>query len=97
MLRITKSNKIKNIKLFTKQEVSEGTNGTEIDSFILIPGITNYNHIFIQKNWLCFDSNNDYIAVEFDSESELERYIIQLMREIKLNQITNLNIDLDKK
>jgi hypothetical protein len=97
MLRITKSNKIKNIKLFTKQEVPEGYKGTDIDSLILIPGVTNYNHIFTEKNWLYFDSNNDYIAVEFESESEVERYMTQLMREIKLNQITNLNIDLDKK
>ena len=97
MLRITKSNRIKAIKLVTKQQVSDVYKGTDIDSLILIPGVTNYNHIFIQKNWLYFDSNNDCIAVEFESESEVERYMTQLMREIKLNQITNLNIDLDKK
>ena len=98
MLRITnKTPKIVSIKWFTKEEMDSGYNGTDIDSFVIIPGVTNYQHIYSSKNYLCFDSKTSYIAVEFTSEPDLERYFIQLMREIKLNQITNVNVDVDTK
>jgi hypothetical protein len=98
MLRISKNtNKIVNIKWFTKEEVEGGYNGSEIDSFVIIPGVTQYQHVYSTKNWLCFDSRSSYIGVEFSSESDLERFFLQLMREIKLNQITNVNVDVDTK
>jgi hypothetical protein len=97
MLRITKFNKIKYIKFFTKKEMPEGYKGSEIESFILIPGVTNYNHILTYGSILHFDSSDDYIAIEFESDGDLERFLVQLMRDIKLNQITNLSVDLDKK
>lgn len=94
MLRITKnSNKVVNIKWFTKEEVDPGFNGNEIDSFVIIPGVTFYQHIYSTKNWLCFDSKTSYIGVEFANEVDLERFFTQLIREIKLNQITNVNVD----
>lgn len=98
MLRITKSNpKMTSIKWFTKQEVESTYQGNDIDSFVIIPGVTQYQHIYTKGNWMVFDSENSYIGIEFCSEADLERYFIQLMREIKLNQITNVNVDFDTK
>lgn len=98
MLRITKdTSKVVSLKWFTKEEMEVGYKGSDIDSFLIIPGVTQYQHIYSSGKFLCFDSRNSYIAVEFSSEVDLERYFIQLMREIKLNQITNVNVDIDAK
>lgn len=98
MLRITKTTpKVVSIKWYTKEEVESNYDGNVIDSFVIIPGVTNYQHIYSSKNYLCFDSKTSYIAVEFLSEADLERYFLQMMREIKLNQITNVNVDVDTK
>jgi hypothetical protein len=98
MLRITKTTpKVVSIRWCTKEETEPGYSGADLDSFVIIPGVTNYQHIYSSKNYLCFDSKTSYIAVEFTSEDDLERYFIQLMREIKLNQITNVNVDVDTK
>ena len=98
MLRITKiTPKVVNLKWFTKEEMGLNYKGTEIDSVVIIPGVTQYQHIYSSKNWLVFDSAKSYIGVQFSSEADLERYFIQLMREIKLNQITNVNVDVDTK
>ncbi len=98
MIRITKNtSRVSNLKWFTKAEVDPGYEGNEIDSFVIIPGVTNYNHIYTMGQWLCFDSDNSYIGVQFNSEADLERYFVQLIREIKLNQITNVNVDVDTK
>lgn len=69
----------------------------EIDSFVIIPGVTQYQHIYTKGNWIIFDGKSSYIGVEFTSDSDLERFFVQLMREIKLNQITNVNVDVDTK
>jgi hypothetical protein len=95
MLRISKNtNKIVSIQMSTKQETTpEGYTPPEIDSFIIIPGVTTYNNIYTKDNWLVFDSQDSYIGVQFSNEADLERFFIQLMRDIKLNQITNVSID----
>jgi hypothetical protein len=98
MLRITKTTpKVVSIKWFTKEEVDSGYKGSEIDSITIISGVTQYQHIYSSSNFLILDSKDSYIAVEFTSEADLERYFVQLMREIKLNQITHVNVDVDKK
>ncbi len=98
MLRITKTTpKVVDLKWFAKEEMDINYKGTEIDSVVIIPGVTQYQHIYSTKNWLLFDSEKSYIGVHFSSEADLERYFIQLMREIKLNQITNVNVDVDTK
>lgn len=98
MLRISTTTKgIISIKWFTKDEVDAGYNGSDIDSFAIIPGVTQYHHIYTSNKYLVFDSRTSYIRVEFNSGVDLERYFIQLMREIKLNQITNVNLDIDTK
>ena len=94
MLRISKdTNRIVSIKWFTKEEVETGYNGNEIDSIAIIPGVTQYQHIYTKGNWIVFDSRTSYVGVEFNSESDLERFFVQLMRDIKLNQITNVSVD----
>lgn len=94
MLRISKgTNKISSIKWFTKEEVETGYQGNEIDSLAIIPGVTQYQHIYTKDNWIVFDSRTSYVGVEFTSEADLERFFVQLMRDIKLNQITNVTVD----
>ena len=98
MLRISNNtSKIISIKWFTKEEVDPGYNGNLIDSFVIIPGVTQYQHIYSSGKWLCFDSHKSYIGVEFSCEGDLERFFTQIIREIKLNQITNVNVDVDTK
>lgn len=86
MLRITKNMaKISSIKL----------GEFDIDSFLLIPGITVYHNIYSNRNFLFFDGNDwkKSIKIEFINEGELDKFFMQLMREIKINQITNVNVD----
>jgi hypothetical protein len=57
--------------------------------------VTEYKNIYSQINQLIFDQG-DYkqsIYVEFASEGELDRFFTMLMREIKINQITNVSVD----
>jgi hypothetical protein len=64
-----------------------------IDSFVIIPGVTTYKTIYTNENWLFF-SQEDYkqsIVIEFVNEGELDRFFTMLMRDIKLNQITNID------
>ena len=68
-------------------------------SFVIIPGVTEYKNIYSQSNQLIFD-HGDYkqsIYVEFTSEGELDRFFTMLMREIKINQITNVSVDTKNK
>lgn len=98
MLRISKNtNKIVSIKWFTKEDVEPGYDGNEIDSLAIIPGVTQYQHIYTRDNWVVFDSRTSYVGVQFNSEADLERFFVQLMRDIKINQITNVSVDVDRK
>ena len=91
MLRITKNtNKIVSIQLCTKEAVDPSYKNPELDSFVIIPGVTQYNHIYSTGNWLVFDSHDSYIVVQFSNESDLDRFFTMLMREIKLNQLINV-------
>ena len=94
MLRISKNtNKIVSIHISSKEDVPENYTPPEIDSFVIIPGVTSYNHIYSRKNILIFDGGDTYIYVIFSSEGDLERFFTQLMRDIKLNQITNVSVE----
>ena len=83
MLRITKNmGKISSMK----------RGDFPIDSFVIIPGVTQYKNIYTTENWLFF-SQDDYkqsIVIEFVNEGELDRFFTMLMREIKLNQLINV-------
>jgi hypothetical protein len=66
MLRISKNtNKISSINWYTKEEVDSNYNGNEIDSFVIIPGVTQYQHIYTKGKWIIFDGKSSYIGVEF--------------------------------
>ena len=94
MLRISKNtNKIVSIHISSKEDVPENYTPPEIDSFVIIPGVTSYNHIYSRKNILIFDGSDTYIYVIFSSEGDLERFFTQSMRDIKLNQITNVSVE----
>jgi len=61
----------------------------DIDSIIIMPGVSTYENIYTKQNFLYF-SNNDYnksIVIEFISEGDLDRFFAQMMRENKINQI----------
>lgn len=63
-----------------------------IDSFVIIPGVTQYKNIYTSGNYLFF-SQEDYnqsITIEFTNEGELDRFFTMLMRDIKLNQLINV-------
>jgi len=83
MLRITKNmGKISSMK----------RGDFPIDSFIIIPGVTEYKNIYTNGNYLFFDQgeHKQSITIEFVSEGELDRFFTMLMREIKLNQLINV-------
>lgn len=80
MLRITKnSGRIESIK----------RNNQDIDSFVIIPGITIYSSIFSKGKVLWFASldASSTITLYFTTESDLERFFTTLLRDIKINQI----------
>lgn len=80
MLRITKSSgKIESMKI----------NSQEIDSFVIIPGVTTYSGIFSQGKLLYFKSVDPgaTIYLYFSTEGDLERFFTTLFRDIKINQI----------
>lgn len=84
MLRVTKNADIVTIKWFTKEKSADiNYEGSEIDSFLIIPGVTNYNHIYSKDNWIVFDGNESYLGIEFKSIILLEKYFVQILREMK--------------
>ena len=83
MLRITK-----NMGKIVSMKKGEFT----IDSFVIIPSVTQYKNIYTNSNWLFFeqDDHKQSIVIEFTNEGELDRFFTMLMREIKLNQLINV-------
>lgn len=93
MLRISKgTNRIVSVVIGVKDAPDE-YEPVAIDSFVIIPGVTQYDHIYSKGKWLVFDSVNSYLSVEFSNEGDLERFFVQLMRDIKINQITNVSVE----
>ncbi len=87
MIRISSNtSSVVSIKRFFR-EIDTSCN---IDSFVIIPGITTYNSIYQIKNKIIFSENtgND-IEVEFNSPSDIERFFVQFMRDMKLNYVLN--------
>lgn len=84
MIRINKSS----------GKISRIEKGTyEIDGFIIIPGVTHFCSITTSKNTLSFNSEvfGETITVYFYNETDLERFLVVLTRDSKIDQI------LDKK
>ena len=90
MIRIwNNTSKVISIKRYYK----ETDDSTDVDSFVIIPGVTIYSSIYQRKNTLVFvEQTGNSLIVEFLSEGDLERFFIQLMRDTKLNQLM-YNVD----
>lgn len=69
----------------------------DIDSLLIIPGVTNYSGIYAREKKLMFvELSGSVVEIEFVTEGDLERFFSQLMREVKLSQILDINIDKGK-
>ena len=90
MIRISNNtSKVISIKRYYK----ETDDSTDVDSFVIIPGVTIYSSIYQRKNTLVFvEQTGNSLIVEFLSEGDIERFFIQLMRDTKLNQLM-YNVD----
>lgn len=94
MIRITKNmGKINSIT----RTPPDAMLSDSIDSFVIIPGVTTYTGIYSRGSRLNFvELTGGVIEIEFSTEGDLERFFSQLMREVKLNQILDINLDKGK-
>jgi hypothetical protein len=85
MIRISKGSGIKNIKIGTD----------EIDSMLLIPGITFYNGIYIigLSMILSKDSPDETVTITFSSQPDLERQISIISKELTDKTVIKNNIN----
>lgn len=60
----------------------------EIDNLFIIPGVTYYKYIYSVDNFL-FLENENKIEVKFNTAADLEKFFLQLMRDIKIDKIIN--------
>lgn len=67
------------------------TNKIDVDTFLIIPGVTTYKNIYSVSNKLFFENGESYIHVTFNRDSDIERFYTYLMRDLKLNQILNID------
>lgn len=66
-------------------------NKIAVDTFLIIPGVTTYKNIYSVSNKLFFENGESYIQVTFNRDSDIERFYTYLMRDLKLNQILNVD------
>ena len=66
-------------------------NKIDVDTFLIIPGVTTYKNIYSVSNKLFFENGESYIQVTFNRDSDIERFYTYLMRDLKLNQILNID------
>jgi hypothetical protein len=86
MIRITKGNKVQKILIGT----------SEVSSVFIIPGVTNYTNVFTYGNMLCLSNNSqdESANIIFANESDLERFIMQFMKDMKgVNAPINVNVE----
>jgi hypothetical protein len=60
-----------------------------VDSLFIIPGVTYYKNIYSIKNYLVLENDKSSVSVEFKTEADLEKFFIQLIRDIKIDKIIN--------
>ena len=89
MIRISSNtNKVVSIKRYYK----ENDDSVDVDSFLIIPGVTIYNSIYQRSNTLVFvERTGNSLIIEFISEGDVERFFIQLMRDNKISQLINVD------
>lgn len=88
MIRISKGNKVQKIMI----------GNSEVSSVFIIPGVTNYTNIFTYGNILCLsnDKQEESANIFFINESDLERFVVQLMNDMK-NISTPINVNVETK
>jgi hypothetical protein len=88
MIRISKGNKVKKIMI----------GNTEVSSVFIIPGVTNYTNIFTYGNIFCLsnEKQEESANIFFENESDLERFVVQLMNDMK-NISTPINVNVETK
>lgn len=85
MIRISKGNKVQKIMI----------GSAEVSSVFIIPGVTNYTNVFTYGNLLCLsnDKQEESANIYFANESDLERFVFQLMSDMKVASPINVNVE----
>lgn len=91
MMRITNNQYGISEILVSYDEINKIT----VDAFLIIPGVTTYKNIYSISNKLFFENGESYIQVTFNRQSDVERFFNSLVRELKLNQILNIDTKSD--
>ena len=95
MLRITKN--MGRITSMSRTPLDYSKMASNIDSLLIIPNVTNYSSIYsIDRRLVFVELSGSVVEIEFVTEGDLERFFSQLMREVKLSQILDINIDKGK-
>lgn len=71
------------------KKITVGIN--QVDDFIIIPGVTMYEHIYVTGNTMVFinDKNRNNAFVEFNNRTEIDKFFIQFSRDLKLISLLN--------
>lgn len=86
MIRINKGNKVQKIMI----------GNSEVSSVFIIPGVTNYTNVFTYGNIFCLsnDKQEESANIFFENESDLERFAMQFIKEMKgINAPINVNVE----
>jgi len=86
MIRISKGNKVQKIMI----------GNSEVSSVFIIPGVTNYTNVFTYGNIFCLSNEKaeESANIFFDNESDLERFAMQLMKDMKgISAPINVNVE----
>lgn len=85
MFKISKNfHNIVSITIITKNLIRK-----QVDNIFIIPGVSYYRNIYSLKESLIFENDNSSIEIVFTSDVDLEKFFLQLMREIKIDKIIN--------
>lgn len=69
------------------KRISVGIN--QVDDFIIIPGVTEYEHIYVTGNTMVFINDRNNAVVEFNNRTEIDKFFIQFSRDLKLINLLN--------
>lgn len=69
------------------KRISVGIN--QVDDFIIIPGVTEYEHIYVTGNTMVFINDRNNAVVEFHNRTEIDKFFIQFSRDLKLISLLN--------
>jgi len=87
MIRISKGNKVSKIMI----------GNSEVSSVFIIPGVTNYTNVFTYGNIFCLsnDKQEESANIFFENESDLERFAMQFIKDMKgiNNSPVNVNVE----